>query len=298
MFVAEIGINYAYGNDKSKFIENAKQMIDMVCSACERGGVDKNEVVVKFQKRNPDKCVPEEQKDKPKEVPWNKNPITYYQYKKDIEFEDAGFDDIDKYCKSKGLRWTASAWDVDSVLFLSKYSVPFIKIPSAKIVDKDLIKKAAELFQDIVISTGMSSEEEISKCVKWIKESWAGIVNIPTNLTVMHCNSSYPAKDEELNLNYIMQLKEDYEPRGIKIGYSGHEEGISACIVAKTLGAEVIERHITLSRSMWGTDQSASIVYDQLWRLLRDLNKVHIWRGDGCKHIYESELPIKKKLRG
>mgnify|MGYP001202319987 CR=1 FL=1 len=304
IFITELGINYAFGTDKNKFIDNIKEMIDMVSNSCERSGIDKNEVIIKFQKRNVDEAVPEEQKNKEKEVPWRKDKTTYYQYKMDMELSLEQFKDINKYCKLKGLQWTASAWDVDSVIFLSNFKIPFIKIPSAKIINEDLVRECAKNFYNIIISTGMSTEEEIEKCVKWIEEEWKKIEpsefgTLPnTQLYIMHCNSSYPAKDEELNLNYIIQLKEKYEDRGHVIGYSGHEEGISACIVAATIGANIFERHITLSRSNWGTDQAASIIYDQLWRLLRDLNKIDIWRGDGVKKIYESELPIKKKLRG
>lgn len=298
IFIAELGINFAYGSKKEFFLDNIYEMINMVSNACEQAKIDKNEIIIKFQKRNIEEAIPEEQKNKEKIVPWKKDKTTYYEYKKDIELNQKQFENIDKYCKTKGLKWTASAWDKNSVHFLSKFNIPFIKIPSAKIVDEDLVRESAKQFQKIIISTGMSNEEEIEKCVKWIEEEWKEIPNIPTQLYIMHCNSSYPAKDEELNLNYIIQLKEKYEDRGHIIGYSGHEEGISACIVAGTIGAQIFERHITLSRSLWGTDQSASIVYDQLWRLLRDLNKIDIWRGDGVKKIYESELPIKKKLRG
>lgn len=282
IFIAEIGINH---NGK---VEEAKKLIDMVCNACERAGVETSQVVVKFQKRDVDKAVPEEQKNKEKIVPWRKEPTTYYQYKKDIEFGLKEFNEIDSYCTSKKIKWATSVWDIDSAIFINEnFLVPFVKIPSAKIVDEKLLQYCNENFSNVIISTGMSSPTEIQKAVKILNNC---------NLTILHCNSSYPAKDDELNLNCIIGLKEDYQEH--VIGYSGHEEGISACIVAKTLGAEVIERHITLSRSNWGTDQAASIVYDQLWRLLRDLNKVNMWCGDGIKKIYESELPIKKKLRG
>lgn len=292
LFIAEIGINYAFGDDKSKFLDNAKSMIDMVCLACDLARKKREEVVVKFQKRTPELCVPEHQKNKPKMVPWRKEETTYLQYKKDIEFEKEEYDEIDKYCKNKGIKWTASVWDEPSAKFLSKYDVPFVKLPSALITNYRLVSLCASLFSEVVFSTGMSTEKEINNCYDVLIEFGLPL----SSITVLHCNSSYPAKDKELNLSYLKQLKENYKHS--KVGYSGHEEGMSASIVAVSLGAEVLERHVTLSRSNWGTDQSASIVFDQLWRLMRDINKVGNWLGDGNKTVYESEKPIRAKLRG
>lgn len=290
IFIAEIGINYAFGRDKKEFLNNAKQLIRLAIDS----GVD----YVKFQKRNPDLAIPKEQKNKEKIVPWRKKPITYLQYKKDIEFDSKEYDEIDKYCKELGVKWTASPWDLDSAGFLTKYNIDLIKIPSAKIVDYELLTFCAMNWTEIVMSTGMSTETEIEKAVSTIEKVWReNYPNIKTKLYIMHCNSSYPTSDDEINLDYIIQLKEKYEQRGHIIGLSGHHEGISPDIVAATLGAKIFERHITLSRSNWGTDQSASIVKDQLYRLIRDLHKVDIWRGDGVKKLYFNELKIKKKLR-
>jgi len=287
MFIAEIGINYAFGEDKSKFLQNAKELIDMaVMAKCD---------VVKFQKRTPELCVPKEQMNKEKIVPWRKEPTTYLQYKKDIEFGKEEYDEINRYCKQRGIKWTASVWDIPSADFLSMYKVPFVKIPSASITDYDLLDACVDLFDKIIFSTGMSTEEEIKMCYNNLIEDVNGTKTLQKNITIMHCNSSYPAKDEELNLSYIKKLKEDYPD--CKIGYSGHEQGISACIISKVMGAEVFERHITLSRSNWGTDQAASLVFDQLWRLVRDLKKVDTWIGDGVKKVYPSEEPIRDKLR-
>ena len=283
MFIAEIGINYAFGEDKSKFLQNAKEMIDMaVMAKCD---------VVKFQKRTPELCVPEAQKNKPKSVPWRKKPTTYLKYKQDIEFGKEEYDEIDRYCKERGIRWTASVWDIPSAQFILRYDVPFVKIPSALITNEGLVKLCGKLFKKVVFSTGMSTEEEVFDCYNMLVENLEY-----ENITIMHCNSSYPAKDEELNLDVIRALKENFDES--VIGYSGHEQGMSATLIAKTCGAEVFERHITLSRSNWGTDQSASIVYDQLWRLVRDLKKIDIWLGDGIKKVYPSEESIRKKLRG
>ena len=272
-FIAEVGINH---NGDMKL---AKEMIDMavICK------VD----VVKFQKRNPDIAVPEHQKNVEKIVPWRKEKTTYLQYKKDIEFSKEEYDEIDAYCKQKDIRWTASVWDVESVEFMKQYNVPFLKIPSALITNEELLIACRDSGIPIYMSTGMSTEEEVNKAVEILGD---------TLEVLFHCNSSYPAKDNELNLSYITMMKLNYP--NVKIGYSGHEEGISACIVAKVMGAEVFERHITLSRSMWGTDQAASIVFDQLYKLVRDLDKVNDWIGLPVKTVTDGEKPIRLKLRG
>jgi len=268
MFIAEVGINH------NGSLELAKELIDLaVRSKCD---------VVKFQKRNPDICVPEDQKNKLKETPWGV--MTYLDYKKKIEFSEVEYDEIDRYCKTQGIQWTASVWDEDSLVFITQYDIPFIKVPSAKITDIDLLEKIKSTGIKSVMSCGMSTEEEIDVAVKVLDP-----------MAILWCNSSYPAKDSELNLNVIQYLKWKYP--STKIGYSGHEEGISACIVAKTLGAEIIERHITLSRSMWSTDQAASLIYDQTWRLVRDLNKINIWKGETEITVFDSEEKIRKKLR-
>ena len=272
MFIAEAGINH------NGELSNVRKLIDMATDA----GCD----VIKFQKRNPDVCVPRDQKDKLKETRWGT--MSYIDYKHRLELSRDMYDFIDYYCNKRGIQWTVSVWDIDSVDFMSKYNLPFIKIPSAKITDKELLNAACATGRHIIISTGMSTEKEIDEAVK-IVEFYGN------HLTIMHCNSSYPAVDNELNLNYIYVLREKYPVH--QIGYSGHEEGISASLIASHMGADVIERHITLSRSMYGTDQAASLVYDQLYRLVRDLKKITIWMGDGIKKVYDSELPSKRKLR-
>lgn len=270
MFIAEIGINHNCD------LNLAKKLIDM----CVVAGVD----YVKFQKRNPEVCVPDSEKFKLKDTPWGQ--MSYIDYKRKLEFSEKEYDEINSYCKSKGIKWFASVWDIDSLNFIMQYDVDFVKIPSAKITDVGLLKEIVKFKIPVIMSVGMSSEEQIDAAVNILNKC---------DLTILHCNSSYPAKDEELNLKYVAKLKEKYP--FAKIGYSGHEEGISACIVAKTLGAEVFERHVTLSRSMWGTDQAASLVYDQLYRLVRDLKKVDVWIGDGVKKVYDSEKLVMSKLR-
>lgn len=268
--IAEIGINH------NGSLETAKQMIDLA-KIC---GFD----AVKFQKKTPELCVPKTEKTKIKETPWGE--MTYLEYKKRMEFGEKEFTEIDKYCKEKDIIWFASVWDLPSIDFLEKFDVPCYKIPSAHLTNKELLLKLKSLKKPILISTGMSTEEEIRKAMSILKGA---------DLVVMHCNSSYPAKDEELNLNYIKKLQLEY-PDFI-IGYSGHELGISASLVAAVFGAKVIERHITIDRAMWGTDQAASIEFSGMRRLSRDLDKLNLWQGDGIKRITENEKKVKTKLR-
>jgi N-acetylneuraminate synthase len=272
MIIAEIGINH------NGELKNAKKLIDMAFLA----GCD----IVKFQKRNPDICVPESYKNRIKITPWGD--MSYLEYKHKIEFGKEEYDEIDKYCKSKPIDWTASVWDLESLNFLTQYDIPFIKIPSAKITDIDLLNETRETGIPVVMSLGMSTFTEIDRAVNIFK--WD-----PHDLILLWCNSSYPSKDNELDLNVIPKLKNLYP--WARIGYSGHEEGISVCLIAKVLGAEVFEKHITLSRSMWGTDQAASLVYDQLWRLVRDLKKVDVWKGTDNIEVYNSEKLLMEKFR-
>jgi N-acetylneuraminate synthase len=269
-FIAEIGINHN-GN-----LDLAKKMIDMASEY----GVDS----VKFQKRTPEICVPEHQRKIMRETPWGN--MTYFDYKKKIEFEKEEYDEINKYCKEKGILWSASPWDIPSIDFLEKYNVPFYKIPSAKLTDKLYLERLKGVNSPIILSTGMSTEKEIRKAVDILGRK---------DLAILHCNSGYPAKDENLNLGYISKLQKMF-PDNI-IGYSGHEVGISASLVARTLGAKIIERHITLDRAMWGTDQAASLDHTGLRRLVRDLKNVPTWIGQDKKIISEDEVKVKKKLR-
>jgi N-acetylneuraminate synthase len=269
-FIAELGINH------NGSIDNAKKLIDLA-SICE---VD----AVKFQKRTPEICVPENKKNEIRETPWGD--ITYLDYKKKIEFGEKEYQEIDRYCRLKKLTWFASPWDLPSVDFLEKFDIPCYKIASAKLTDKALLEKVKSLNKPIILSLGMSTEDEIKKAIDLLDNN---------ELILLHCNSSYPAPDEDLNLNYIKILKQKY-PKHI-IGYSGHELGISASLMAALMGARVIERHITLDRAMWGTDQAASIEFSGLRRLIRDLHKLDLWKGDGIKRVTAQEKIIKAKLR-
>jgi N-acetylneuraminate synthase len=270
IFIGEVGINH------NGSLDTAKRIIDMA-KIC---GVE----FIKFQKRTPEICIPENVRDRIIETPWGT--ITYFDYKKRVEFGIEEFKEIDRYCKEKNIIWFVSVWDIPSVDFMEKFDTSCYKIPSAKLTDRKLLEKLKSTGKPLILSTGMSTQDEIDKAVSILNN---------TELFIMHCNSSYPSKDEELNLNCIKTLIKKY-PQHI-IGYSGHEEGISPSLVAALLGAKLIERHITIDRAMWGTDQSASIEFSGLRRLVRDLNLIDKWLGDGIIRLYESEIPVKKKLR-
>jgi N-acetylneuraminate synthase len=265
--IAEVGINH--NGDVGTAYDLIEAAIDAGCD------------YVKFQKRTPILCVPESQQDIPKETPWGT--IPYIDYKKKLEFRTIDYDHIHFYCKGN-IKWFASCWDIPAVEFMRKYKPPYIKIPSACLTNDDLLKFVCSIDIPIMLSTGMSTLEEIDHAV----------AITGTDITLMHCTSSYPAKPEELNLRMIPVLKERY---GCKIGYSGHEVGLSTTIAAITLGAEMVERHITLDRSMWGTDQAASVEPQGLRKLVKDIRTLEKALGDGVKKIYDSELKVREKLR-
>ena len=270
--IAEIGINH------NGELQLAKRLIDAVF-ACSWD-------CAKFQKKNPDKCVPEHQKNLPKDTPWGT--MTYLQYKYRIEFGKKDYDAIDRYCRYKPIDWTASVWDFDSLDFIKQYDVPFIKIPSASLTNLRLIRAAAKTDIPIIASTGMSTLKEIDAAVN-VLERYA------SQYALLHCNSSYPAKTSELNLRVIPKLKKRYN---CVIGYSGHEWGLLSTPLAIAMGAQIIERHITLDHTMWGTDHASSVEPQGMDKLARQVRTVHAVLGDGHKVVYESELAIRKKLRG
>ena len=271
--IAEIGINH--NGDMSI----AKKLIDIAKVA----GCD----VVKFQKRNPDVCVPEHQKTIMRDTPWGR--MTYLDYKYKVEFNQNQYDEIDIYCKEKDIKWSASPWDLDSLDFLNQYDIPFIKIPSALLTDLELIKESVKTGKKIIISTGMSTIEEIDNAVDTIKK-----VNAEAQYAILHCNSTYPAPNDELNLNCIKTLKDKYN---CEVGYSGHEFGLTTTIASVCLGATIIERHITLDRTMWGTDQMCSVEPQGLIKLVRGIKELNKALGDGEKIVTETEKPIREKLR-
>lgn len=269
-FVAEIGINH------NGSIEISKKLIDMAClTKCD---------AVKFQKRTPELCIPEIKKNEPKDTPWGR--MTYLEYKKRMEFNREQYETIDGYCRKKNIIWFASPWDLPSVDFLEEYNVPCYKIASAMLTNRNLLEKVRDTGKPILLSTGMSTLSEVDKAVKLLDDS---------PLVIMHCNSSYPADDSELNLKVIETYKKRY-PNHI-IGYSGHEKGYTASLIAALLGVKVIERHITLDRTLWGSDQAASLEFAGLRRLTRDLSLLPLWLGDGEKKVYKSEKIISEKLR-
>jgi len=270
--IAEIGINH------NGDMQIAKRLID-AAFAC---GWD----CVKFQKRNPHACFTDAEKKALKKTPWGE--MTYLEYKERIEFNQKDYEYIDKYCKEKPIDWTASVWDLDSLAFVASFDVPFIKIASAKLTNTELLIASCKTNKPIMLSTGMSDLDEVDVAVDILK-SYA------TDFMLLHCNASYPAKTEELNLLTIKTLKDRYK---CEVGYSGHEFGLEATPYAVILGAKVIERHVTLSHDMWGADQAASIqphAMDMLSKRVADIQKM---LGDGEKRVYESEIAIRKKLRG
>jgi sialic acid synthase SpsE len=267
--IAEIGINH------NGDIEIAKQLMDVAVET----GCD----AVKFQKRTPEICVPEEQKSIPRETPWGT--MTYFEYKKRIEFEQKEFEQIDAYAKKIGIDWFASPWDVPSVDFLEGFNVPCQKIASACLTDSELLTAINKTKTTTILSTGMSSIQEIDKAVSLLN-------NVP--LAIAQATSTYPAEASELNLRAIQTFAEKYK---VPVGYSGHERGLQVTIAAVALGATFIERHITLDRSMWGTDHSASLEPEGLKKLVRDIRIIELALGDGIKKVYDSEIPIRAKLR-
>lgn len=267
--IAEIGINH---NGDLKI---AKQLIDEAYNA----GFN----AVKFQKRTIEDVYTPSELDKPRESPFG---TTNREQKNGLEFNEAEYNEIDKYCKSIGIEWFASAWDPKSQDFLKKYNLKYNKVASAMLTITSLLHKIAEEGKYTFISTGMSTLEEIDAAVKIFNK-----YNCPFEL--MHCNSSYPMKDEEANLSVIKTLRDRYR---CDVGYSGHERGISVTLAATALGATSIERHITLDRSMYGSDQAASLGLPGVRRIVRDIRVVESALGDGEKKIYDSEVSSRNKL--
>lgn len=268
--IAEIGINH------NGQIELAKRLID--------AAIDADCQAVKFQKRTPAICVPPDQREIMRETPWGY--ITYLDYRERIEFGKTEFDEIDRYCRERGVAWFASCWDVPSIDFVEGYSPPCHKIASASMTDEGILKRLRETGRPLLLSTGMSNLAEIDRAVEVLGRE---------NLIILQCTSTYPAHPEELNLRAIASLRERY---GVPVGYSGHEVGLSTSVAAAALGACVVERHVTLDRAMWGTDQAASVEPHGMKRLVRDIRTCQRALGDGIKQVYPSEEPIRGKLRG
>jgi N-acetylneuraminate synthase len=270
--IAEIGINH------NGDVSIAKKLID-AANAC---GWD----CVKFQKRTPEICVPDDQKMIKRDTPWGE--MTYLDYKKKIEFEKHEYDIIDRYCNEKPIPWTVSIWDIPSLNFISNYDVPFIKIPSAHITNLQLLKESAQNGIPCIISTGMSDWSMVDECVNIFEKH-------SSPYALLHTNSTYPAPHSELNLNVMSAIKRRY---GCTVGYSGHEYDLEPSVIAVALGADIIERHITLSHDMWGTDQQSSLEVHAMDLLRKRINDIKSMLGDSKKIITKSETEIAKKLRG
>jgi len=267
--IAEIGINH------NGELENAKKLIDVAAEAgCQ---------AVKFQKRTPDISTPENQKNVQRETPWGV--MTYLEYKHRIEFGDAEYKEIAAYSAKKGLDWFASPWDVPSVEFLEDHGVTVHKVASASITDIPLLEALRDTGKPIILSTGMSTMDEIDKAVEVVGTD---------KLVLMHATSTYPLDPKEANLLMINTLRERF---GVPVGYSGHETGLQVSLAAVALGADALERHITLDRAMWGTDHGASLEPGGLTRLIRDARVIEEALGDGVKRVYESEEGPRAKLR-
>lgn len=267
--IAEIGINH------NGDLDVAKQLIQMSVEA----GCD----AVKFQKRTPELCVPLDQRDVMRETPWGQ--MTYMDYRHKVEFNEKQYQELADFATKLNVHLFASPWDVDSVDFMVKMKHPVIKIPSASITDIELLGKIASTKLPVIMSTGMSTMEQIDKAVLVLNKE---------NLLIAHSTSAYPCDPKELNLRMIPVLAERFQ---VPIGYSGHETGLQTTVAAVTLGACFVERHVTLDRAMWGSDQSASVEPTGLQRLVRDIRTVEEALGDGVKKIYESELKPMSRLR-
>jgi N-acetylneuraminate synthase len=268
--IAEIGINH------NGSVELAKQMVDGAVKA----GCD----AVKLQKRTPELCTPKEQWNVMRETPWGV--MTYIDYRHKIEFGWRECVEFDKHCREAGIAWFASCWDEESVDFMERFEPPCYKAASASLTDLDLLRKMKSTGRPLIISTGMSTMAEIEAAVAAVRDG---------NLLIAHATSSYPCPLDALNLRMVTTLKGRYP--GCPIGYSGHETGLAPTLAAVALGATFIERHITLDRAMWGSDQAASVEIGGLVRLVQSLRDIETALGDGVKRVHESELSSLKKLR-
>jgi len=267
--IAEIGLNH------NGSVDIAKQLIDVA--------VESGAQAVKFQKRTPEISTPEHMKATPRETPWGT--MTYLEYRYRVEFEQEQYSEIDRYCKSVGVDWFASPWDEPSVDFLESMNVVAYKIASASVTDLGMLSKIKETGKPVILSTGMSTIEQIDKAVETLGKD---------NLSLMHATSTYPLPPEEANIRMITTLKERY---GVPVRYSGHETGLQISIAAVALGAVSVERHITMDRAMWGSDHGASLEPKGFVSLVRDIRILEQAMGDGVKRIYPGELAPLSKLR-
>lgn len=267
--VAEVGINH------NGSVEIAKELMEKAFHT----GVD----AVKFQKRTPELCVPKDQWDIMRETPWGY--ISYIEYRRKMEFQEAEYAEIDRYSKELGIPWFASVWDEPSIDFMEQFSPIAYKVPSASLTDHNLLRCLQRTGRLVILSTGMSSMDQIREAVACLNMD---------KLVICHATSTYPCDPEELNLRMIDTLRQEFP---CPIGYSGHEVGLITSVVAVALGACMVERHITLDRAMWGSDQAASVEPVGFERLVKYVRVTELSMGDGVKKVYESEIPSLRKLR-
>jgi N-acetylneuraminate synthase len=268
--IAEIGLNH------NGDVEIAKQLIDVAADAGAQA--------VKFQKRTPAISTPESMKSVLRETPWGT--MTYLDYRYRVEFDRDQYIEIGDYANLRGLDWFASPWDIPSLEFLEDLHVVAHKVASASVTDLELLRAMAATGKPVILSTGMSTIDQIDAAVD---------IFDPEKLIILHATSTYPLSPEEANLRMITTLAGRYS--GIPVGYSGHERGLQISLAAVTLGAVAVERHITLDRTMWGSDQAASLEPSGLEHLVRDIRIIEEALGDGVKRIYPGELPSLEKLR-
>ncbi|HNX45183.1 MAG: N-acetylneuraminate synthase family protein [Anaerolineaceae bacterium] len=267
--IGEIGINH------NGDLDVAKKLIDSARDA----GMD----AVKFQKRTPELCVPEHQRNQMRDTPWGY--ITYLDYRYKVEFDQEQYAEIDRYCREVGIDWFASSWDIPSLEFIDRFNPPTHKVPSALLTDHALLRAYRATGKPLIVSTGMSTLDQIKDAMEILGDE---------NLVLCHTTSSYPCPPEELNLRMIGTLAEMYN---CPIGYSGHEVGLVPSAVAVALGACLVERHITLDRAMWGSDQSASVEPQGVAHLVKYIRVTEKSLGDGIKKVYDSEQSSLSKLR-
>lgn len=268
-FVAEIGINH------NGDIDIAKRLVDVAVEC----GCD----AVKLQKRTPELSVPPSMRDVMRETPWGY--ISYMEYRERVEFGLEQYDELDRYCKGRGIHWFASCWDGPSIDFIEGYKPVCFKVPSACLTDRELLERLKATGRPIMLSTGMSTMDEIRAAADVVGED---------QLLIAHSTSTYPCHPSELNLRMISTLREQFD---CPIGYSGHEAGLATTVAAVAMGASFVERHVTLDRTMWGSDQAASVEPVGLRRLLKDIRVVEAALGDGLKKVYESEQKAASRLR-
>lgn len=267
--VAEIGINH------NGSLDIAKRLIDAAANAkCD---------AVKFQKRTPELCVPPHQRDQMRQTPWGA--MTYLDYRLRMEFDVAQYTELIEHCRSRSIDWFASCWDESAVDFIEWFEPIGYKIASAALTDADLLRRFRGTGRPLILSTGMSTMPQIEAAVDLLGT---------TNLLITHSTSTYPCPLGELNLRMIATIRSRFD---CPVGYSGHEVGLTTTLAAMCLGASLIERHITLDRAMWGTDQAASVEPRGLERLVQYIRDIEAAMGDGVKTVYESEYAVMQKLR-